>query len=240
MAGKGSRLRGATVPKPLVRVGECPLICYLLESLRRRGVTTIHAVVGYEMDVLVAGLRALIPPEMKLHLVENRDWHKQNGVSLLAAEQHVRGPFFLAMSDHIFDSQVVDRLLRLADPSELNVAADRKLETIFDIDDAMKLRTCGDRVVGIGKDLLDYDAIDTGAFVCPKNVFEYLRRATRDGDCSLADGVRLMATEGKVRAIDIENAWWQDVDTPEMLREAESRCRSNAASYDPGLVRAIG
>jgi hypothetical protein len=30
-----------------------------------------------------------------------------------------------------------------------------------------------------------------------------------------------MAADGKVRAIDIGPAWWQDVDTPEMRAHAE-------------------
>ncbi len=47
----------------------------------------------------------------------------------------------------------------------------------------------------------------------------------KDGDCSLADGVRLMASDGKVRAIDIGEAWWQDVDTPEMHAHAEAHFR---------------
>ena len=30
-----------------------------------------------------------------------------------------------------------------------------------------------------------------------------------------------MAQDGKVRGVDIGDAWWQDVDTPEMLARAE-------------------
>ena len=52
-------------------------------------------------------------------------------------------------------------------------------------------------------------------------MFDYLRRAVKDDDCSLAEGVRLMAEDGQARAIDIGEAWWQDVDTPEMLARAE-------------------
>ena len=35
-----------------------------------------------------------------------------------------------------------------------------------------------------------------------------------------------MASEGKARAIEIGNAWWQDIDTPEMLTQAERHLRA--------------
>ncbi len=54
-------------------------------------------------------------------------------------------------------------------------------------------------------------------------MFEYFERAKQRGDCSLADGVRLMAADNKVRAIEIGDAWWQDIDTPEMLQQAEKK-----------------
>lgn len=87
----------------------------------------------------------------------------------------------------------------------------------------MKVQTQGDRIVAIGKNLRNYDAIDTGLFVCPQEIFQYLERAKKNDDCSLADGVRLMAEDGKARAIDIGEAWWQDVDTATMLQQAEAR-----------------
>ena len=102
--------------------------------------------------------------------------------------------------------------------TQVNLAIDRKIDTIFDLDDATKVQTSGDQLTAIGKELTDYDAIDTGVFLCSDELFRYLKAAQRDGDCSLSDGVRLMAADGKVRAVDIGGAWWQDVDTPEMLR----------------------
>jgi choline kinase len=127
------------------------------------------------------------------------------------------------MSDHVFDDAIVDLLMESADFGELNLAIDRKLNSIFDLDDAMKVQIRGDRVVAIGKSLSNYDAVDVGLFICPKEIFRYLERAKVNSDCSVADGVRLMAADGRVRAIDIGNAWWQDIDTPEMLQEAEKR-----------------
>ena len=129
------------------------------------------------------------------------------------------------MGDHLFDPSVLERIVEEADRSELNLAIDRKIEAIFDLNDAMKVQTNADRVVAIGKNLANYDAIDTGVFLCPNELFDYLRRARRNGDCSLADGVRLMAEEGKVRAIDIGDAWWQDVDNFAMRRRAEEELR---------------
>ena len=224
MAGTGSRLRGSaeTIAKPLIPIDGRPLIFYALESFEKAGVQKIHAVVGPNGDELAAAVAPLLPRRMQLHPIPNPNWQKQNGVSLLTAAGRVRSPFFLAMGDHLFHPSILDSLLTHADPARLNLAVDRKIASIFDLDDAMKVRTDGDRIVAIGKKLDDYNAIDTGIFICPEIVFEYLRRVLKNDDCSLADGVRLMAEEGNARAIDIGDAWWQDVDTPEMLEQASS------------------
>jgi len=226
MAGEGSRLRGSDkiFLKPFVPVRGRALVSYTLDALARGGIKTVHFVVGYERERMIAQVKQLIPSGVSASFIENRDWQKQNGISLLAAAGHIGAPFLLAMSDHLFDDAIVDCLLDDFDPRLLNIAIDRKLNLIFDLDDAMKVQTRGDNVTGIGKNLHEFDAIDTGLFVCPLEIFDYLERAKSDGrqnDCSLADGVGLMARDGKVRAIDVGESWWQDVDTPQMLQQAE-------------------
>jgi 1L-myo-inositol 1-phosphate cytidylyltransferase len=235
MAGEGSRLRGAdqTFLKPVVPVLGRPLISYTFDMLLKGGIRTLIIVVGYESQRMIAEVNQLIPSDLGVSFIENRDWQKQNGISLLAAADPVAKPFLLTMSDHLFDNAMVDLLIDSSDPDFLNIAVDRKLDSIFDLEDAMKLQTRADRIVAIGKNLRDYDAIDTGLFVCPTKIFDYLERAkSRSGgnDCSLADGVRLMAIDNKVRAIDIGKSWWQDVDTPQMLQYAEKAMTSRVLS----------
>ncbi len=227
MAGSGSRLQ-ASVPKPLVPIMGRPLISHIINRLSGAGIRKLHVVVGYESEQLVAGLKPLIPDGMELHPIENPLWKKQNGISLLKADGHVTAPFVLTMADHLFDASALDILFEQSERDSLNLAVDRKIDSIFDLDDAMKVQTKNGLVTAIGKTLTSYDAIDTGLFVCPAAIFSYLKAARKNDDCSLADGVRLMAHDQKVRAIDIGDAWWQDVDTDAMFGRAEEELLARA------------
>jgi len=237
MAGEGSRLRGfdKTLLKPFVPVLGRPLICYTIDALIHAGIKKANFIVGYQSGRIIAAVKQLIPSELEPSFIENPNWQKQNGISLLAAVNDLTSPFLLTMSDHLFDQSIVGLLLRTAVLDQLNLALDRKLDSIFDIDDAMKVQTQGDRILKIGKDLTVYDGIDTGLFVCPVDIFDYLERVksrSRGRDCSLADGVRLMESEDKARAVDIGDGWWQDIDTIAMLACAETQLRSRLARHD--------
>ncbi len=240
MAGRGSRLRfaDASLPKPLVPIRGRPLISYTLDAMVEVGITTLHAVVGCESELLLEGLEPLMPPGIRLHAIHNPEWQKQNGVSLLCAAPSLEAPFLLMMGDHLFAREALQVFVRQVHADELSLAIDRKIDSIYDLDDAMKVETRGERVIAIGKELQTYDAIDTGIFVCPLEIFGYLEKARENGDCSLAAGVRLMAGENKVRAINIGNAWWQDVDTPEMLACAEAHLQMRVGSHGPAAMSA--
>ena len=226
VAGQGSRLRGVNKNclKPFVPVLGRPLLSYILEAVSSAGIKTIHFVVGYESERVIAQAKQIIPDHVSASFILNREWQKQNGISVLAAAGHVSAPFLLTMGDHVFDETLIDCLLDKFEPGLLNIAIDRKLDSIVDLDDAMKLQTRGNKVTGIGRTLQSYDAIDTGLFVCPLEIFAYLEQAKSNnggGDCSLANGVELMAADGKVRGIDIGSARWHDIDTPRVLEHVE-------------------
>jgi choline kinase len=226
IAGQGSRLRGAdkNCLKPFVPVLGRPLLLYTLEAVSSADINVLHFVVGYESERVIAEAKQIIPSHITASFIVNRDWQKQNGISLLAAAGHVSAPFLLTMGDHVFDAAIIDCLLDSFEPGLLNIAIDRKLGSIVDLDDAMKVQTRGNNVTSIGKNLRSYNAIDTGLFVCPAEFFTYLEQAKSingGSDCSLANGVELMADEGKVRGIDIGHARWHDIDTRRVLEHAE-------------------
>jgi choline kinase len=219
MAGVGSRL--GEVAKPLIEIAGRPLVSYTFEALARAGVRDVHVVLGAHSERLEAEVHAFVPPGIGFHTISNPQWQKQNGVSVLCAAGKVRAPFFLTMGDHLFEFAILEALLSRSARTAVNLAVDRDIAGIFDLDDATKVTTQDDRIVAIGKDLAEYDAIDTGVFLCSERIFDYLRRAQRNADCSLSDGVRAAGAEGQAFAVDINGAWWQDVDTPEMLARAE-------------------
>ena len=108
-----SRLRGLNKSflKPFVLVLGRPLISYTLEILMCAKIKTVHFVVGYESERMIAQVKQLIPSGVNASFIENRDWRKQNGISLLAAAGKVDAPFLLTMSDHLFDQAMIGRLL---------------------------------------------------------------------------------------------------------------------------------
>lgn len=219
-AGNGSRIRSVSgaLPKPLVEVNGTPLLEHVLLGAHEAGIERFVIVVGYRADAIRAWVADQHFPGIDIELVENPEYNKANGVSVLTARQAVAEPFLLLMGDHMFEPETAAALLRQRiEPDETILAVDRKLDCIFDMDDATKVRCTGEYIIDIGKEITRYDSVDTGMFLCTPEVFSALEQATTNGNCSLSDGMRLLAANRKLRAFDIGEALWQDVDTPETL-----------------------
>lgn len=223
-AGLGSRLNSVSgiLPKPLVRFEGIPLLQHVMSGAKQAGIEQFVIVVGYQGDVVRRWFAESRLRSTPVTWVENPDYHKKNGISLLKARHAVDRPFLLLMSDHIFEPNTAACLLRqpLA-TNETILGVDHKLDCIFDMDDATKVVRMDDYIISVGKNLKVYDAVDTGMFLCTPAVFDALDAVTKVGNCSLSDGMQHMASNRKLRAYDIEDATWQDIDTPEMLDFAQ-------------------
>jgi choline kinase len=67
--------------------------------------------------------------------VENSEYHKKDGISLLKARHAVNGPFLLLMSDHIFVPDTAACLLRQRlEKDESILAVDLKLDDTMPVD----------------------------------------------------------------------------------------------------------
>src|SRR5271165_2355968 len=224
-AGNGSRLAPCSggVPKPLVPLRGKPLLEHVILATHEAGIEDFAIVVGYRAQAIRHWLDDWSFPGVTVTLVDNLEYQKDNGISVLKARNRIRGPFLLLMSDHIFEPRTAKALLdQPLAQGEVILAVDPNLDRVFDLEDATKVSREGDRIVDIGKQITDYDAFDTGMFLCSPGLFDILESAKKDGICSLSDGMRKLAQTGKFRAFDIGDAGWQDVDTPEALAYAET------------------
>lgn len=226
-AGRGERLvNGKPYPKPLELVNGVPLIVRVLRNLERARVDEVGIIVGYLGDVLISTLSDY-RFDLDIRFFWNHEYHKPNGTSLLAASSFVAGPTFLMMSDHLWSPELIARVRRypLA-TDEAVLGIDFKIDDCIDLDDATKVAIRGDRIVKIGKTLPQYDALDTGVFRITPAVIEALERVEGPEGCSLSQGIGQLASEGRMRVVDVEDAAWVDVDTPLAHRHAEMLLRT--------------
>lgn len=224
-------------PKPLVQLHGRSLLEHVIVDAREAGIDRFVIVVGYGADAMRRWLADQQFGGVSLTLVENAHYHKDNGVSVLKAKDEFRNAFMLLMADHIFEPRTARALLdQTLIPGEVILAVDPKIDQVFDLDDATKVRRKGDRIVDIGKELTTYDAFDTGMFLCSPSIFDVLESAKTEGNCSLSDGMRMLGRAGRLRAFDIGDAAWQDVDTPEALIYAESIYHQHFSRTPAGLA----
>jgi choline kinase len=222
-AGNGRRLASISggLPKPLVQLNGKPLLEHVLLGAQQAGIEEFVIVLGYCGEAIHSYFAG--DPRFDITWLHNPDYHKDNGVSLLAARESMNEPFLLLMADHLFEPETAAALLRQSiGPDEVLLAVDEKIESVFDIDDATKVVRLGNYIFDIGKKIRCYDAVDTGMFLCSPIIFYWLESVKQNGNCSLSDGMRAMARNRKLRAFAIGDALWQDVDDPEMFDHAQA------------------
>jgi choline kinase len=224
-AGNGDRFKSARGTSKLLQpvLGQT-LIIRTLETARLAGITSFDVVVGYRAPELHEAIEVQRPPGVEIRFTHNPEWHLENGVSALAAREHLaRDRFALLMGDHLFEPGVLARALHapVARGESLLAVDSRRVATDIAFE-ATKVRVSGGFIEAIGKDLEAYNALDTGLFVCDPNLFEALEESRTAGDTTLSGGIRRLAARGLMRGLDVGDARWCDIDTREDLETAEA------------------
>lgn len=230
-AGNGDRFQNGTRQSKLLQplLGQ-PLILRTIETARDAGISAFHIVVGYQADAVRDAIEQGAPAGVSIRFSTNPDWHLENGVSVLAARHALENRrFALLMGDHLFEARVLARLLTVeTDRDESLLGVDTRPADPAVAAEATKVRMSGTRISAIGKDLVEYDAIDTGLFVCAPPLFDALDASRADGDTTLSGGIRRLAARRLMRGVDIGDAAWYDIDTVADLETAEGLLAEHA------------
>jgi len=202
-AGEGSRLSNRGDSKPLVPLLELPLIERVILNANRAGISDFYIVIGYNGAKLRNHLDQFAQNrDLKISYFQNNQWRKENGLSVLAVKEKINENFILLMSDHIFDKSILEDLMQEEVINrEIILAVDYNLKNkIVDIDDVTKvLIDDKGRIVNIGKNIKEYNAYDTGIFLCSPAIFEALKESSANGDTSLSAGIKILAKKEKIK-----------------------------------------
>jgi len=131
--------------------------------------------------------------------------------------------FLLLMSDHIFELEVLRRLIERGPKTDKSfiICLDREPSRKAS-EEGLKILLTDGRVAGTGKELLPVHGIDTGLIWCGPGARRYFREAIeRFGKKgSIKDALNIAAERDDIDYVDVTGLLWQDIDTPEDLEKA--------------------
>jgi 1L-myo-inositol 1-phosphate cytidylyltransferase len=197
----------------------------VIARARSAGVERFFVVSGYRGEDLRTALDIFSAREgISIVHVRNDEWQRGNGVSVSKAKPFLNGPFLLTMCDHLVDPDILrDLIASTPEPDTVTLAVDFNVAgSINDLDDVTRVMCSNGRILHIGKVIREFNAIDTGVFLCTPVFFEALEASQAAGDDSISGAMNVLARQDKARCFDIGDRLWLDVDDPATLDKAEN------------------
>ncbi len=129
--------------------------------------------------------------------------------------------FLVLMSDHIFEQEILRRMLRGGGKRAFTLSLDRN-PPWDKLEEGLKVVLEGGEVKEVGKKAVPHFGIDTGIFYCTEKARKIAEETIEELgiDASIADALRKAIAYGEVSYVDVTGLIWMDVDTPEELEEA--------------------
>lgn len=243
-AGEGKRLRSHfSGPKPLVPLMGLSLIERNILSLRECGINNFIIVTGCYSHEIESHLGNGSKYRVNITYLHNSDWKLGNGMSAFTFNKEYREgeKFILIMSDHIFELDVLKSFIasaKNAKEEEILLAADTRLQDVFDLEECTKIKAEQDRAIVLGKDLGDFNAVDCGLFLGTKALLQALSEAISQSRYTLTDAVNILAARRRVK-LHFINGSWVDVDDHPSYRHAEKILLKSLVPAKDGAVSRV-
>jgi choline kinase len=222
--GVASRLRPYSEerPKSLMELEPGLTIAdFILERFRRAGLSPVYLVTRKEF---VEAFRSKLGSSVAILTVDREEFG--NLYSVYTALKHVKPPFLVAMSDHVFEYEMLKRVLSHRSSKAFTVCLDRK-PSRAEAQEGLKVKLAEGVVVAVGKNLESRYGIDTGLILVREKAYAYVERviSEKGPTASIGDALDLAAREGEVDYVDVTGLMWKDVDTVEDLVKARALCK---------------
>ncbi len=223
-AGQGTRLRWRGEVKPLVPLLGVPLIERIIRSAMEGGVDDFYVVTGYEGEKVGDFLQHLSGRvNVAITRIQNKEWQKENGFSVLQARELLDEPFVLLMGDHLFDPAIIRSLQQQPlKEGEILLAVDSNTNNpLVDLEDVTKVRVIDGLIQNIGKTIDDFNGFDTGIFLCTPTIFESLEHASKiKHDTTLSAAIQVLAENNHAKPLQTKE-FWIDIDDEKAYQKAE-------------------
>jgi NDP-sugar pyrophosphorylase family protein len=227
--GLGTRLRPYTtvLPKPLVPVGDRPILEHIVGQLHKAGVNVVDLCVGHlgELIQVYFSQSGALPVGLELR------WHWEDEplgtAGSLRLVEGLEGTF-LVMNGDVLTNLDYRELLRSHEASgaTLTIATYAKPVQI----DLGVIDTDGNRIVGYHeKPRLDYE-VSMGIYVYDERALTHL---PAEGPCQFPELVQRLLDAGEQVNAFRSDADWFDIGTPGEHRRADDAFAESPERFDP-------
>jgi len=241
--GRRSSLSTKGDPKPLIPVLGLSLIERVILTAKEAGLTDFYVVTGYNGEEVGPLLgRFSLSRSINITCIPNEEWEKGYATSILKAKDLIDENFILLRENHIFDELILVKLKNeKINDDEVVLAIDRnmKKKELEEVNNVNKVFVEESRILKIGKNIKEYNAHDTGISLCSPAIFSAIEESLSQGNDSLSGAVGIMVEKEKVKAIDIENAYWIEMNTKKDCRKASKLLIRNSVKHAGPITRYI-
>lgn len=201
--GEGTRLRPYTyeTPKPMLKLGDKPILQYVIENLKRSGIKDLVLTVGYKHEQIQEyfGDGKKFGVKIEYSVEEER---KNTAGSILEYKDSVDGPFAVVMGDHLTN---IDMKKMLEDHKKSGAIASialfkdmKKLEYgVADVDKG--------KVVGFQEKPGFEHLYNTAIYILEPKIFEYIKEKE---DFAKDVFPRLLAEGEQINAFVFDGVWF--------------------------------